>query len=83
MRASEFGIFFRVAVPLLVAPRSPTGSSSSPGTLWLRPEVCKNGYSFFEIAGFTRKYYFILGTLGVFMQNLVVLFIEVSYLYRV
>ena len=77
------GISGRIAVPLLVAPGSPTGPVSSPGTLWLRPEVCKSGYSFFEIARFTRKYYFILGTLGVFIVILAILFIGVLLLYRV
>ena len=61
------GILGRIAVPLLVAPRSPTGSSSSPETLRVKLYTTESGEALFENAHFTRKYYFTRGTLGLGM----------------
>ena len=59
------GILERIAVPLLVAPGSPTGSSSYAQSLRVRPEVCKNGEALFENAGFTIEFMFYSRWFGV------------------
>ena len=59
------GILERIAVSLLVAPRSPTGPSSSPGTLWTRPRLTESGEAFFENARFTKEFMFCSRWFGV------------------